>query len=302
MTAKTTQVAKYENISDQVLAKIKVLQEADMVKIPTGYVVQNALKSAWLNLQEAKDRAGKPALEVCTKDSVANSLLDMVLQGLSVAKKQGYFIVYGNQLQFQRSYFGTVALAMRSGRLSTTPVANVIYEGDNFIYQISPKTGNVEIIKHEQKLDNIDNGKIRGAYAVLQLANGETRVTIMTKSQIEKAWNQGATRGKSPAHTNFAEEMSKKTVIGRACKMIINSMDDAWMYEGFKDEFDAAPTDRRDAEISQMANNEEFSEAVEVKEDPTAGVETQTKDANHPTGELFPTDTQEAVNETDAPY
>lgn len=57
-------------------------------------------------------------------------------------------------------------------------------------------------------------------------------------AQIRAAWGQGATKGGSPAHKNFAEEMAKKTVIGRACKAIINSSDDAWLYDGKRDDMD----------------------------------------------------------------
>lgn len=222
----TQAVMKYENISEQVLAKINQFQSDGGLTLPDNYSVENHMKSAWLVLQNTKDRDGKPALEVCTKESIANSLLDMVLQGLAVSKKQGYFIVYGKKLEFQRSYFGSVALAKRAGGIKTEPVANVIYEGDDFVYSIDPKTGLMQIIKHDQKIENIDNTKIKAA------------------------WGQGATKGASPAHKNFGEEMAKKTVIGRACKMIINSSDDAWIYDGKRDESDTdTPKEQRDSEI-----------------------------------------------------
>ena len=247
---KTQQIVKFDNISDQVLAKINAFTRDGGLLLPENYSVANNMKSAWLVLQETTDRNGKPALEVCSKASIANALFDMVLQGLSVSKSQGYFIVYGNNLEFQRSYFGTVALAKRSGGIKTEPVANVIYDGDDFIYNIDPKTGHYAIVKHEQKLQNIDDNKITGAYAIVKLADGSTQVTIMTIAQIRAAWNQGATKGKSPAHQNFAGEMAKKTVIGRACKMIINSADDAWLYEGKRDEMDSdTTTAQRDLEV-----------------------------------------------------
>lgn len=247
---KTQHIVKFDNISDQVLAKINAFTRDGGLLLPENYSVANNMKSAWLVLQETTDRNGKPALEVCSKASIANALFDMVLQGLSVSKSQGYFIVYGNKLEFQRSYFGTVALAKRSGGIKTEPVANVIYDGDDFIYNIDPKTGHYAIVKHEQKLQNIDDNKITGAYAIVKLADGSTQVTIMTIAQIRAAWNQGATKGKSPAHQNFAGEMAKKTVIGRACKMIINSADDAWLYEGKRDEMDSdTTTAQRDLEV-----------------------------------------------------
>lgn len=232
-------IQKFENISEQVLSRIEQFQKDGSMILPKNYSVENHMKSAWLALQEVEDKEHHKALQICTKESIANSLLDMVLQGLSVSKKQGYFIVYGNKLIFQRSYFGTIALAKRAGGIVSEPVANVIYEGDDFQYEIDPKTAKVAIVKHSQKLENIDNSKIKGAYALVTLADGTTQVTIMSMQQIRAAWGQGATKGNSPAHKNFAEEMAKKTVIGRACKAIINSSDDAWLYDGKEDDADS---------------------------------------------------------------
>lgn len=231
-----TSIQKFENISEQVLSRIEQFQKDGSMILPKNYSVENHMKSAWLALQEVEDKEHHKALQICTKESIANSLLDMVLQGLSVSKKQGYFIVYGNKLIFQRSYFGTIALAKRAGGMVSEPVANVIYEGDDFLYEIDPKTAKVAIVKHSQKLENIDNSKIKGAYALVTLADGTTQVTIMSMQQIRAAWGQGATKGNSPAHKNFAEEMAKKTVIGRACKAIINSSNDAWLYDGKEDD------------------------------------------------------------------
>lgn len=234
-----TSIQKFENISEQVLSRIEQFQKDGSMILPKNYSVENHMKSAWLALQEVEDKEHHKALQICTKESIANSLLDMVLQGLSVSKKQGYFIMYGNKLIFQRSYFGTIALAKRAGGIVSEPVANVIYEGDDFQYEIDPKTAKVAIVKHSQKLENIDNSKIKGAYALVTLADGTTQVTIMSMQQIRAAWGQGATKGNSPAHKNFAEEMAKKTVIGRACKAIINSSDDAWLYDGKEDDADS---------------------------------------------------------------
>lgn len=234
-----TSIQKFENISEQVLSRIEQFQKDGSMILPKNYSVENHMKSAWLALQEVEDKEHHKALQICTKESIANSLLDMVLQGLSVSKKQGYFIVYGNKLIFQRSYFGTIALAKRAGGMVSEPVANVIYDGDDFLYEIDPKTAKVSIIKHSQKLENIDNSKIKGAYALVTLADGTTQVTIMSMQQIRAAWEQGTMKGNSPAHKNFAEEMAKKTVIGRACKAIINSSDDAWLYDGKEDDADS---------------------------------------------------------------
>lgn len=259
-------LVKYENISEQVLARVNTFTEDGGLKLPKNYAVQNHMKSAWLVLQETKDLKGQPALQVCTKESVANALFDMVLQGMSVSMKQGYFIVYGNKLQFQRSYFGTIALAKRCGGIVGEPVANVIYEGDEFVYTIDPKTAKMSIIKHEQKVENIDDSKIKAAYALITRADGSTELTIMSMAQIRAAWNQGATKGNSPAHKNFPAEMCKKTVIGRACKLIINSSDDAWLYEGKQDE-DDVDVAQKQRDAAQVAQGEVIDFAEEVAEE-----------------------------------
>jgi recombination protein RecT len=269
-----TAVMKYENVADQVLEKVNKFTTDGGLILPKNYSVENSMKSAWIILQDTLDRNNKPVLEVCTKASVANALLDMVLQGMSVSKNQGYFIAYGDKLEFQRSYFGTVALAKRvNGGIKREPVANVIYEGDEFVYTIDPETGLMKVIKHDQKIDNIDDAKIKAAYAITTFEDGRTEVTIMTIDQIRKAWNQGATKGQSPAHKNFPAEMCKKTVIGRACKMVINSSDDAWLYDGKKDE--------DDVDVAQRQRDEEVQNRSTLKledaeyEDVTAGGSTQ---------------------------
>jgi len=233
--AQVKAVVKFENISDSVLSKIKEFEDNGTMKLPQNYIVENQLKSAWLLMQEVKDKNNVPVLQACTRESIACCLLDMVLQGLSPIKKQVYFIAYANKLTCVRSYFGSVALAKRSGGITADPVANVIYEEDEFTYEIDAVTGITRIIKHEQKLENINIDKIKGAYCILQKED-KTIATIMTIAQIRRSWEQGAAKGASPAHKNFTDEMCKKTVIGRACKMAINSSDDAWMYEGVKDD------------------------------------------------------------------
>lgn len=283
-----TSIQKFENISEQVLSRIEQFQKDGSMILPKNYSVENHMKSAWLALQEVEDKDHHKALQICTKESIANSLLDMVLQGLSVSKKQGYFIVYGNKLIFQRSYFGTIALAKRAGGMVSEPVANVIYEGDDFLYEIDPKTAKVAIVKHSQKLENIDNSKIKGAYALVTLADGTTQVTIMSMQQIRAAWGQGATKGNSPAHKNFAEEMAKKTVIGRACKAIINSSDDAWLYDGKEDDADSdkASIQRDAAQHSDVQIID--TTAVEFDDVPETSSSTDASQAQEPTPEEAP--------------
>ena len=68
-----------KDITDDVNKSLTRLQD-DGLKLPANYNASNALKSAFFKLREVKDKNGKPALEVCTRDSIANTLLDMVVK------------------------------------------------------------------------------------------------------------------------------------------------------------------------------------------------------------------------------
>ena len=209
-----------KDITDDVNKSLTRLQDDGLV-LPPNYNASNALKSAFFKLQEVRDRNGKPALEVCTRESIANSLLDMVTQGLSPAKTQCYFIVYGNQLQLNRSYFGTQAVLKRLSNVKDI-WANVIFEGDVFDYEVAG--GREKLLKHETNFLNRDN-EILGAYAVVKTNEDEELLTVMTRKEIDTAWGQSKTS--QGVHKKFPQEMAKRTVINRAAKAFINTSDDS---------------------------------------------------------------------------
>lgn len=218
---------KQKNITDNVLARIKEMEGDGIIQMPYNYSYQNALKSAYLVLQETQTRDKKPVLEACTQTSICNALLDMCVQGLSVAKKQGYFIPYGNQLQFSRSYLGTVAVTKRLTGVKDVK-AYCIYEGDEFEQEFDIDTATMKITKFNPKIENRDNSKIKGAFAVVVMDDpSENYVEVMTMKEIKEAWNQGQMKGNSGAHKNFTQEMSKKTVTNRACKHFYSTSDDS---------------------------------------------------------------------------
>lgn len=224
---KNNQVAIQEkNITDNVLSRIKNLEGTGDIAFPKNYNYANALKSAYLILSETVDRDKKPVLQSCSKESICNALLDMTIQGLSPAKKQCYFIPYGGKLQLSKSYLGNIAATKRLKGVENV-FANCIYENDDFAYELDLNTGLKKITKHEQSFENIDINKIKGAYAVIVMEDGNNYVEVMNMNQIKNSWNQGAAKGKSGAHTNFTDEMAKKTVINRACKNFICTSDDS---------------------------------------------------------------------------
>lgn len=255
------EVAMPKNIADQVQMRVKQFQENGQLHFPANYSPDNALKSAWLQVQSVKDRNGKPALQVCTKESVANALLDMVVQGLNPIKKQGYFIVYGNQLVFQPSYFGVMAVTKRVTNAKSID-AQVIYEDDEVTYDM--KGARITNLQHKQKFGNINKDKIAGAYCVITLPDGTEFIDIMTIDEIRTAWSKSPMWPKGQevekqgsTHEQFRQEMAKKTVIRRACKKLLNSSDDSdLVIKYFKRNQEALEEAELQAEIAENANRE----------------------------------------------
>lgn len=223
---------EYKNrLTTSVLNKIGDLRKGG-ITVPVGYSPDNQIYLAFLKLTAMQGKKGGPLLSEVTPQSVANALLNMCIKGLSMEKGQCTFIQYGNEVQLQQEYHGTIALAKRYG--AGDPQAQVIYEGDEFAYEINPQTGKKRVVKHVQKLENINNEKIVGAWCLVPYADHpekDPKVEIMTMDEIRRSWMQGPTKGQSPAHKNFPQEMAKKTVIGRACKLFISTSDDAGVYD-----------------------------------------------------------------------
>src|SRR5690606_26887440 len=248
-----TQVAEIKkDISTQVLAKVESFQKSGELVLPKDYIVENALKSAYIILSDPKNNL----IEKCDKASVAEALLKMVVYGVSPIKKQCYFIPYGQKLECSISYAGNIAIAKRYGNLKSIK-GNAIFEGDVLEFEVDAMSGRRKIIKHTQSLESIGSTILKGAYAVYELKDGTVDVEIMNIKQIQAAWCQGGSKGNSPAHKNFPDQMAVKTVINRACKLLISSSDDSILYDPLE-ENDYVDTTKRKVphEIDQNANGE----------------------------------------------
>lgn len=261
MSAKNQlQVAKEQTI-ENVQNRIAQLQEGGF-KLPKNYSPENALQSAWLILQDVKTRDNKPVLEACSKNSIAMSLFKMVQLGLNPAKNQCYFVPYGKDLVCMTSYFGQVLIGKRAGLLDVK--AEVIRDGEDFDYQ-TETDGRKILLKHAQSFKTLSNN-ILGAYCIITYPDGAQDMDIMTIAEIKQSWQQGATKGTSPAHKNFEAEMAKRTVTNRAIKMFVNSSDDS----AILDDYDVPNTSPAQAfvehQIEEHANSEELELEVEDAE------------------------------------
>lgn len=241
--------------------------------LPSNYSAENAMKSAWLKLQETG------ALQGATDTSVINALLNMVIQGLNPAKTQCYFIKYGTQLVCQRSYFGDMALVKR------------ILPGVEFFYatyyegeKVVPRrvNGKLVSIEHEEDLSAKTLDKLAGAYCLVINDSGEVVAgEVMSIDRIRKSWSMSKTYkpdAKSGTHADFADEMALRTVIRKVCKPIINSSDDELLVrsaaESDMDAIDAEITE----EAEELGNQELVTVMVEQDQTETKGEETEAEE------------------------
>lgn len=238
------------------------------LSFPADYNPTNALMGAYLIMKETTDKSGRCILESCSQNSIANSLMDMATLGLNASKKQGYFIAYAGKCQFQKSYFGNITLAKRNGMKKIT--SEVIYEGDTFKYHIEDGVKIIDV--HEQDFMNIDVDKVKGAYAVATMEDGSKIVEVMNIAQLKKAWNQrtgGLKEDENSTHTKFRDQMAKKTVINRLCKLIGNTSTDGNISE-ISDRLDEQENvdivaENVAFEIEQNANQVEFETNVDAE-------------------------------------
>lgn len=190
-----------------------------VIKPLQGYDLGAEISSAMLMIAQTNDKTGRPALQVCSQESIVSALRDMAIQGLSMVRKQCYPIVYGNTLQIQRSYFGTMSVLSRMfPDLRVT--ANVLYQGDDYEYCYD-ELGEFNYIKLKAtRLENRDK-PIMAVYGSLFNKDGK-RVygCVMSRAEIDKCWAKAKTHN---VQNDFPQEMAKRTLINRMCKMYVNS-------------------------------------------------------------------------------
>lgn len=236
--------------SDMAIATMQGYVEKGLV-LPGSYSFVNAIKSSIMVIAEMRDRDGRSPLETCTRISIQTALVDMAQKGLDVSKGQGYFVKRGNRLVFMKEYHGTTTQIQRMFP-DYTPVPRVIYQGDEFEYETDPLTGRRRLVRHVQKLVNIDNDFV-GAYLYIPCRDGGQDLYVMTRKMIEEAWRQSSNSSLS-VHKRFTDKMVCKTIINSALAPIVNASDS--LLEGNTPTGESVTTaeEERDYTVSEEGN------------------------------------------------
>lgn len=233
ITQKTQSLAvTSKQLEMKLVQTIQAYAKEGKVALPQNYSAENAIKQAFLQLSQMT-RNNQPVLQACSQASVSQAILDMTLQGLSPVRQQCYFIPTGNRLTLFRSYFGTVkATLMACPSIKKVDVL-LLHEGDKYSigFDQGEKALMLDPASYITSLENQDK-PIVGAWAYAVNKDGSiARSVLMTRKEIEASWDQSTNRNwrsnPNDVHVKFAGEMAKKSALGRLCKMLINTSDDA---------------------------------------------------------------------------
>lgn len=192
--------------------------------VSKNYDLGKAMNSLYLNLLQVKDKNGKQALEVCSEVSIREAVMECVNRELNVSRSQGYFIPYGDKLQFQPSYFGLSKMARDLANVNI--FTNVIRDGEEA--DLETRIDGSLIIHHKPSIKCLNN-KIIAVYAVATNVDDGRVVNsdIMSTEEAKKSLAKSRTGG--TVAKEFENQMLRKVVERRLAKHFINKADDSMM-------------------------------------------------------------------------
>jgi recombination protein RecT len=153
-------------------------------------------------------------LQRCTPESIALAAYDAATLGLPVNKLGlAWLVPFGNEAKLQIGYRGYIQLVIESGFVLDVS-AECVYENDRFKYVL----GSHPNIEHEPPIKGA-RGNFIAVYAVARLTNGMLKHAVMSKEQVDHIRAKSRSASNGPWVTDY-DEMSKKTVIKRLCKLL----------------------------------------------------------------------------------
>lgn len=165
-------------------------------------------------------------LLACTTGSICRALMHSAEVQLEVggAFPHAYLVPYEynrgtatayTELQLMISVWGYTELVRRSGVRKVW--ADVVCEADTYEC-ISGTEGKRIVHTPDWFRTRVERGDVLGSYACAILANGETVFEPVSREELDAA--KAANRGKSPAWTQWPEQMMQKVALKRLAKYL----------------------------------------------------------------------------------
>lgn len=163
-------------------------------------------------------------------DCTPRSLLGAVIQSAQLGLEPGilghaYLVPFNNrktgtvEVQFIAGFKGLLQLARRSGDISTI-MAHVVREKDTFKYRYG-----LEPLLEHVPCEQEASGEVTHIYAVARLKDGGSQFEVMTRAQVEAHRQRYSKAAQDGPWVTAWDEMAKKTVLRRLCKLLPASID-----------------------------------------------------------------------------
>lgn len=204
-----------------------------------------------------------PDLAKYGQAQIVGGLLKGAYLGLDFYAHECYLIPYGKSLNYQTDYRGEKKLVKKySIRPIKDITAEIVREGDDFSVGIKD---NVRVVNFTPKPFN--TGKIVGAFALVEYADGGIGVDTMSVAELENT-RKHSKASNSPAWRDFTSEMYRKTVLRRLCKHIEIDFENPTQRSTYEDEV-AIETDSAELAKKEIAENANTEELIIEGEDVT---------------------------------
>lgn len=139
--------------------------------------------------------------------------------GLLPDGREAALVVYGGKVQYMPMVAGVLKKMRNSGQIASIDAA-VVYEKDEFEFE---RGDNARLV-HKPYLGADDPGKMRLAYCVAKLTNGEVHREVMRRADMEKIRAQSKAKN-GPLWTTWEDQAWIKSVLKRASKQLPSSSD-----------------------------------------------------------------------------
>lgn len=156
-----------------------------------------------------------PALLDCDARSIVQAVMLGAELGLEAGGILGeaYLVPYGKQVQLIPGYRGLIKLARQSGEVADIE-ARAVFERDFFDFEY----GLEQKLRHKPSTE-LEPGKLIQVYSIARLRDGGAHFDVMPLAEVEKI-RARSKAGRSGPWVSDYNEMAKKTIVRRLCKMI----------------------------------------------------------------------------------
>ena len=186
--------------------------------LPKGVNVDRFMRSAILVVMRT------PKLGECDPASFVTVVTNAAELGLDFTQAKGhaYIVPFGKVATFMPGYRGLIELARRSGDVQDID-AHIVYKNEYESERFQIAYGMKPILVHLPIIVG-DRGEPIGAYAIARMTDGVMKPLFMNMEELAKVKRSSKASANGP-WVDWPEEMMKKTVIRRLCKMLPLSPD-----------------------------------------------------------------------------